>query len=159
MKLATNHLVLPRSPLWPQLRNKWLHDHPNCAACGSNKNVEVHHKVPVHVARSLELDPANLITLCESKTDKSHECHLRLGHLGNWFNWNRNIDKQASDELLRMYPKDGHYPKQNPPNTTHALPLPVAPLANPAANSPADPPDPDSKIKPFLPYRRLHRRK
>lgn len=105
-------LKLPRSSHWPALRQQWLRDHPTCAACGGKKNLEVHHKIPVHVARSMELDPDNLITLCEWKPlatmadvkDKPH-CHLDVGHLGNWFSYNKNVEKNAHDLLMKTYPK------------------------------------------------------
>ena len=40
----------------------------------------------------LELDPNNLITLCMGKL----ECHLQLGHLGNFKFYNPNIRKDAA---------------------------------------------------------------
>lgn len=108
MSAPPTHLKLPRSPEWPALRNQWLKDHPTCAACGSTKKLEVHHKVPVHVSRSQELDASNLITLCEhpgnANTGPEAHCHFIIGHLGNWFNFNRQVDKQASDHLLARYP-------------------------------------------------------
>ncbi len=128
-----DHLHLPRSPQWPALRQQWLSDHPRCAACGRAKSLEVHHKVPVHVSRSMELDPANLITLCEDPNDANAQCHLTLGHLGNWYNWNRNIDKQASDALLRLYPVAGAHVAAAPKT------LAMTPIIKPVTFEPANP--------------------
>ena len=49
---------------------------PTCAACGSSKKLNVHHKKPFHLYPELELDENNLVTLCMSKM----ECHLLIGH-------------------------------------------------------------------------------
>lgn len=101
------YLKLPRSPQWPELRRQWLKDHPTCAACGKRTNLEVHHKVPVHVSRSQELEANNLITLCENSKEGEADkhCHFVIGHLGNWYAYNRNVDKNASDNLLLNYPR------------------------------------------------------
>lgn len=138
-----------------------MRDHPNCAACGDTKNVEVHHKVPVHVARSLELEPTNLITLCEDGADGFPGCHFRLGHLGNWFNYNRNVDKQAQDELLLHYPKEGKAAVALPlPDQAEAPKPPLAqPLSNPAAASPSDMVTKQAQPEtPPRPFRRRRRR-
>ena len=74
-----------RSPKWPQVRKEHLVNHPNCIACGKNKKVEVHHKIPVHINPEGELDPENLVTLC------SDPCHLLWGHLGDFKSWNLNV--------------------------------------------------------------------
>lgn len=66
-----------RSTEWPRVRRNWLKLHPVCEACGSQTDVEVHHVVPFHVDRSLELAAENLISLCESIGSQHH---LRLGH-------------------------------------------------------------------------------
>lgn len=70
-----------RSGRWPMVRAKHLLAHPQCAACGSRTALNVHHVVPFHDAPVLELDPENLITLCECP---SHNCHLVFGHFLNW---------------------------------------------------------------------------
>ena len=70
-----------RSPLWSLVRRIHLKSHPMCAACGSTRFIQVHHIVPFHMNRSLELNEGNLITLCMGKS----ECHLALGH-GDSFN-------------------------------------------------------------------------
>jgi hypothetical protein len=70
-----------RSTEWPALERHWLADHPECAACGTEIRLAVHHKVPFHVDPSRELDVGNLITLCMAET---RHCHLFFGH-GNDF--------------------------------------------------------------------------
>lgn len=64
--------------------------------CGGRKMVEVHHKVPFHVDPARELDPANLITLCESKKGGVN-CHLFLGHLGNYKHANPTVAEDAAN--------------------------------------------------------------
>lgn len=81
-----------RSPRWPAARRAHLLKEPACRACGCRSRLNVHHIVPVHVDRSLELDPGNLITLCESP-GVNH--HLAFGHLGNWKSWNGSVRSDA----------------------------------------------------------------
>ena len=58
--------------------------HAYCAFCGAAVALEVHHIRPYHLHPELELDPANFVTLCEG----SPQCHLHVGHLGNWDSFN-----------------------------------------------------------------------
>src|SRR5258706_2850778 len=81
-----------RSSQWPVLRARWLKDNPFCAACRGTKTLEVHHKKPVHLYPALELDLTNLITLCEANRD----CHLDIGHLGNWKLENSSVIDMSS---------------------------------------------------------------
>jgi hypothetical protein len=58
-------------------------------ACGyKGAKVQVHHIKPFHLHPQLELDPNNLITLCEAK---GRDHHLLLGHLDEWESYNVNI--------------------------------------------------------------------
>lgn len=41
------------------------------------EHLNVHHKVPFHIAPELELEESNLITLCMSE---DRHCHLLIGH-------------------------------------------------------------------------------
>ena len=84
-----------RSSRWPAVRNAWIKDHPTCACCGGTDSLEVHHKIPFHVAPMLELDGLNLITLCESK----RQCHLRVGHYFNWKLHNPDVERMAAEFL------------------------------------------------------------
>lgn len=74
-----------RSPRWTNVRKEHLKNNPSCAACGRTSKLEVHHIQPVHIAPEKELDPSNLITLCDSP------CHLIFGHLMNYKSWNNNV--------------------------------------------------------------------
>ncbi|MGN6368150.1 MAG: HNH endonuclease [Phycisphaerae bacterium] len=74
----------PRSPQWPAHRQQWLQLHNRCTNCGRQQHLEVHHTLPVHLFPQFELDFDNYVTLCEGAT----ECHLRVGHLGNWQSYN-----------------------------------------------------------------------
>ena len=81
-----------RSSRWPALRNRHITAHPNCIACGG-KATTVHHLRPFHLRPDLELDPGNLRSMCDN-------CHLHIGHLGNFQNENPDLDQHA-DMLLR----------------------------------------------------------
>ena len=72
-----------RSSEWASARKEHLRISPYCAVCGSSKKVRVHHIIPFHIAPYLELDPTNLVTLCENKK-YGINCHLLIGHLGNF---------------------------------------------------------------------------
>ena len=87
----------PRSPEWPRVRREWLKLHPQCAACGTTRAVEVHHMVPFHIDRSKELDFSNFITLCESVIASEH--HFAVGHFRNWKNYNPNVIADAAKML------------------------------------------------------------
>ena len=79
-----------RSSKWSDVRNQFLKQNPTCAICGKTdkKVLAVHHKQPFHLHPELELDPSNLITLCESA---GMHCHITFGHLGNFKSFNINI--------------------------------------------------------------------
>lgn len=96
----------PRSPQWRSVRATYLKSHPDCAACGTTDDLEVHHIKPYHEHPELELEPSNLITLCR-------EHHLRLGHLcttgkSNWATCsNPNVREDA-----KAYRKKTHWGKR-----------------------------------------------
>lgn len=90
-----------RSPRWPAIRQAWLRLHPECAACGQRDRVEVHHVDPVHVRPDRELDPTNLITLCEDGPGHT-DCHLILGHCGHWSAWNPTVRADADRFRLML---------------------------------------------------------
>jgi hypothetical protein len=57
--------------------------------------LDVHHIRPFHLHPDLELEPSNLITLCEA--DKGGvNCHLFIGHLGNFKSFNVDVKADAS---------------------------------------------------------------
>ena len=74
-----------RSGKWAAVRRRHLTRQPACQWCGGTQDVEVHHIMPFHLHRELELEPRNLVTLCEHG---DLDCHLRHGHLGNWRSFN-----------------------------------------------------------------------
>lgn len=80
----------PRSSQWRTVRKQFLSEHPACAACGGTESLTVHHIVPFHVDISKELDPDNLLVLCEK-----YGCHLRIGHLLSWQSYNVDARKDA----------------------------------------------------------------
>lgn len=82
-----------RSSRWEAVRNAFLAQHEACAACGDAVDLQVHHIKPFHLYPELELDPDNLIVLCEGKGN--NHCHLNIGHLGNWKRENPNVVADA----------------------------------------------------------------
>jgi hypothetical protein len=91
IKLKTRDIGVKakRSSKWKEFQKKFLQKNPNCAACGSIKKLNVHHKKPFHLHPELELDENNLVTLCMDKK----ECHLLIGHLNSFRKYNPNIDE------------------------------------------------------------------
>ncbi len=55
-----------------------------CSCCTSKKKIEVHHILPRHIRPDLAVDMTNLIALCK-------RCHLDIGHLGSYSNYNATI--------------------------------------------------------------------
>ena len=87
-KLIFLSSILPsdrRSPEWNSLSKTFVKQNPLCAVCGCKDKVVPHHKKPFHLYPQLELDPANLVTLCP-------KCHLLIGHLGSWKSYNPEIE-------------------------------------------------------------------
>lgn len=96
-----------RSSKWASVRKKHLEENSTCAVCGGNKTLEVHHKQPFRDYPELELDPNNLITLCEAKTNGVN-CHLLFGHLGNYRSINANVDNDVKiwNNKIKNRPED-----------------------------------------------------
>lgn len=90
-----------RSSKWQSVKNKHLLFYGKCSACGGIKNLEVHHIKPFHLFPDLELDPLNLLTLCESKKLGVH-CHLLFGHLGKWSSYNLNVLEDSKTWLIKL---------------------------------------------------------
>ena len=104
-----------RSPQWPKARAAFLKDNPVCECCGGKEALEVHHLEPFSINPAKELDPANMMTLCESKK-YGLNCHLLVGHLGNYsrFNplakldamiWRAKLSGWLSDQLKQVFGK------------------------------------------------------
>lgn len=85
-----------RSPKWSSVRKQHIETYSSCAACGRNKKLEVHHIEPVHINPERELDPTNLITLCDDP------CHLVFGHLMNYKSWNKYVINDCFVYLNRI---------------------------------------------------------
>ena len=91
-----------RSEQWPRVRQKYLSKHPNCAACGSSKYLEVHHIKPFHLHPDLELKEENLITLCEDGRGGTRNCHYTFGHSYNWKGYNPAVAEDAAAFLRKI---------------------------------------------------------
>ena len=85
-----------RSNGWRKIRNNHIKKQPECQCCGAKKKLEVHHKQPFQYVPELELDPSNLITLC----DGTLKCHIFIGHLGNWKS--HNVDVTEDSKMLNV---------------------------------------------------------
>ena len=102
----------PRSPRWPEVRLGHLAEHPGCAACGRTDSVQVHHILPLAACMALgrlelELDPRNLITLCESAGGiLTDDHHLYLGHLGGFHLFNPEVRADAAGRYRLVRKKD-----------------------------------------------------
>ena len=82
-----------RHPKWPALAKRFIKGKV-CAVCGGDKGVVPHHKIPVHVDPSKELDESNLMPLCEGRGTVN--CHLWCGHLGSWKSHNATASEDAA---------------------------------------------------------------
>jgi 5-methylcytosine-specific restriction enzyme A len=89
---------LTRSGGWWSVRARHLERQPTCRVCGRKTRLEVHHIKDYSTYPELELDPANLITLCRNGT----QCHLAIGHLGDWKRANSKVAVDAA-YLNRRY--------------------------------------------------------
>lgn len=76
-----------RSIHWHLVKTKFLNQNNKCAVCGGTDFLQVHHIKPFHLHPELELDTTNLITLCMG----SSECHLKVGHGGNFKYYNPDL--------------------------------------------------------------------
>lgn len=85
-----------RSPKWPALAREHLRREPFCRACGTREGVVPHHKVPVHLDPSRELDPDNLVTLCPAH-------HLELGHGRDWRAFSPHVEADADLIARRIW--------------------------------------------------------
>jgi hypothetical protein len=80
-----------RSSHWPTVEKAFRKVHPQCACCivKSITHIQIHHRFPFHYCVALgrpdlELDPRNLITLCEWPSHPSPSHHLLVGHLDSF---------------------------------------------------------------------------
>lgn len=80
-----------RAQAWQEVRAEHLKKEPACAACGRMTNLEVHHVIPVSFNPDRQLDPENLITLCNTP------CHLMFGHLMSYRCYNKDVRRMAAE--------------------------------------------------------------
>ena len=100
--------VVRRSNKWGKVRKEHLKSNFCCKVCGNKKKLEVHHLLPFHLCPEKELDPTNLITLCESR--KSVNCHLLFGHGLNYRDYNPDCVKDVEhfhDLIVNCQIKNG----------------------------------------------------
>ena len=90
-----------RNTSWRKIRLAHLEKNPRCFICDSSKSVEVHHIIPYNLAPDLELDSNNLMSLCESKK-YGINCHLLVGHLGNYRRINPSVIVDATTWKLKL---------------------------------------------------------
>jgi hypothetical protein len=62
---------------------------------------------PFHLYPQLELDPSNLITLCEIK---GRDHHLLIGHLDDWESYNPNV----RSDTRRYHKENAQQIRSNP---------------------------------------------
>lgn len=94
----------PRSPEWPRVRAEHLAVEPKCRWCGGTASLAVHHIAPFHLFPQRELDPTNLITLCETS---GKGCHFERGHLGvSWSDYNPQVVAQCDARTPDPVPDD-----------------------------------------------------
>ncbi len=107
--IATEALGIVRDPKWEAVRHEAVVAHPYCANCGGTALLQVHHKYPVGWpnGKATELDKANLIVLCESP---GRNCHLWIGHLGDFHSRNVDVEKDAAHDLEKIRKRP--YPAQ-----------------------------------------------
>jgi 5-methylcytosine-specific restriction endonuclease McrA len=99
---------LARSPEWPAVAREHLLHEPACTVCGhEGEGLQVHHIKPFHLFPQLELDPNNLITLCEIR---GRDHHLLLGHLDDWESYNLNV----REDVKRFHKENALQIKANP---------------------------------------------
>jgi 5-methylcytosine-specific restriction protein A len=83
---------LSRSSHWPTVEREFRAANPTCAVCGGQEALQVHHVTDFHeivpLGRpDLELDPRNLITLCEGPDQH----HLLIGHVDDFKSYNPDV--------------------------------------------------------------------
>ncbi len=108
---------IARSSQWPKVERAFVLRYPQCAACVKNMSgVQVHHVFPFHYCIALgypqlELDPRNLITLCETEHGiSSDDHHLLLGHLDDFKSSNLSV----RSDVIKYHGMNHHTIINNP---------------------------------------------
>jgi hypothetical protein len=92
-----------RSKLWNKTRIAFIKKNPFCAYCKSITYLQVHHIKPFHIWPELELNPENLVVLCENP---NINCHFKIGHLEDWKSYNPLVLKQIYFRNNKPYDKN-----------------------------------------------------
>lgn len=92
LRSAGQYWGAARSAKWSAVRKAFVKSNPYCSACGTTRELEVHHIIPFHIDASRELDTTNLLTLCQ-------DCHFYIGHLKDWNRYN----PQVRDDALALF--------------------------------------------------------
>lgn len=87
------------SARWKRLKAAHLKKEPECAVCGRNTNLEVHHIIPVSFDKSRQFDAHNLITLCATP------CHFAFGHFFCYHCYNKDVRRMAAEFKKSMRTK------------------------------------------------------
>jgi len=106
-----------RSSHWPTVEKHFKQANPFCLACGKDKpqhpaDIQVHHRIPFHFCillgrPDLELDPRNLVGLCETETGPQlPNHHLLLGHLDDFKSYNVEVLDDASVTFAGLSKED-----------------------------------------------------
>lgn len=91
------------------VKRQYVKEFCECAICGAQDNLEVHHVKPVHLYPELACDPSNFITLCDAN---NNSCHKWFGHFGNFTSkYNPFIREYAvsSRLFIERYDKDRRF--------------------------------------------------
>lgn len=96
LEMGTNPEALaantPRNPKFGRAAKLWLKD-KRCIVCGGTIKLQAHHKYPFHLFPDLEMDETHWRPLCEG--DHRLNCHLLIGHGGNFEGVNPLVDELA----------------------------------------------------------------
>lgn len=91
-----------RAAQWRAVRAEHLKKEPSCVACGRQTDLSVHHIIPVSVNPNRELDPDNLITLCENR------CHIVFGHFMSYHCYNPEVRRMAEEYYRKLKKRSCH---------------------------------------------------
>lgn len=83
-----------RSPRWRAVRNAFIRQHPACIVCG-RPATQIHHVIPFSRDPGRELDPSNLVSLCDRD-------HLLFGHLDSFRSYNPTVREDAAEWRARI---------------------------------------------------------
>jgi hypothetical protein len=82
----------PRNPKFESAAKLYLKG-KKCMICGGTLRLMAHHKYPFHLFPELEMDETHWRPLCEG--DHRLNCHLLVGHGGNFEGFNPLVDEFA----------------------------------------------------------------